>query len=264
MKVEVKTNIAEWGQSGEKEKIVFANLDFAPDQVADIDRIIRKNGDNNTIRLTIEPVQKRLGIKPIVSRVKLVSMSCRAAGQRIKISEFKSPDERAESLKRLVNTDTQVLLTMEDEQGDLFGDKATEGTEDTEKITQPSVEDETQSSSDESQTTSNEYIVGENNIIENPTLIHIKFPKAFGIFCDISYGCINGLYYTGHDISARHTGDHVWPELKTDDGCTILEDAIKLEVSRVNAWINNLPKYKYAEKACAIVDKAWQDYLAGL
>lgn len=123
-KIATKTKILLWGVVGEKEKIDFELCHFSSDQVAQLDRMVRADGDN-TVRLTIEPEQKKLQIAALQANVGLVSLSCREKGQKLKIRGFRSPDERATALKRMSAADTPILLTIEEIQGSLFGDEAT-------------------------------------------------------------------------------------------------------------------------------------------
>ncbi len=92
--------------------------------MADLDRLVRADGDAK-VRLTIEPEQKKLQIGPITSAVRLVSVSCRTKGQKIKVADFKSPDERATAIKRMCAADTPVLLSIEEIDGQLFGGRET-------------------------------------------------------------------------------------------------------------------------------------------
>ena len=127
-KITSKTKIILWGIVGEKERIDFDLCDFSPDQVGDLDRLVRADGEAK-VRLTIEPEQKKLQIAPITSAVRIVSLSIRTKGQKIKIADFKSPDERATSIKRMCAADTPVNLILEEIEGQLFGGKrATEPT----------------------------------------------------------------------------------------------------------------------------------------
>jgi hypothetical protein len=126
-KIATRTKILVWAVVGDKERIDFDLCDFSPDQVGALDRLIRADGEA-AIRLTIEPEQKKLQIAALVSTVRLVSLSCRTKGQKIRIAGFKSPDERATALKRLSAADTPILLTIEEVQRSLFSgsDKASD------------------------------------------------------------------------------------------------------------------------------------------
>lgn len=131
-KIATKTRIAAWVVVGNREKIDFDLCDFSPDQVAALDRVIRSESDGH-LALTIEPEQKKLQIPAITSTVRLVSLSCRTKGQKLKVAEFKSPDERATALKRMSAADTPVILTLEEAdakagQGKLFGEKTVKST----------------------------------------------------------------------------------------------------------------------------------------
>jgi len=117
--IAVKTTIISWMVVGEKERIVFDKLDFSPDQVSQIDRLIRHN-DQDKARLTIEPVQKQLQFKPIEAIVRIVNMNCTNGGQKIKIADFISSDESARALKAMVAAATQVMVTIEQIQEHLF------------------------------------------------------------------------------------------------------------------------------------------------
>ncbi|MEN6336622.1 MAG: hypothetical protein ABFE13_24825 [Phycisphaerales bacterium] len=131
MNVTTKTKILAWAVAGEKEKLDLDLCDFSADQVGELDRLIRADGDDK-VRITLAPEQKKLQIEPITSVVKLVSMSCRTKGQKLRISGFHSPDERATAIKRMSAADTPILLTITEIQPTMFG-KAKPVTEDTEK-----------------------------------------------------------------------------------------------------------------------------------
>jgi len=118
-KITTKTRILLWGVVGDKEKIDFELCDFSSDQVGDLDRLVRADGENK-VRMTIEPEQKALQIGDITCDVGLVSLSCRGKGQKLKVRGFKSPDERAAALKRMAGADTPILLTIGEIQGSLF------------------------------------------------------------------------------------------------------------------------------------------------
>lgn len=117
--IATKTKILAWAVVGDKERIDFDLCDFSPDQVAGLDRLIRAEGENK-VELSIEPEQKKLQIAPIVSTVRLVSLACRTKGQKLKIAEFKSPDERATAIKRMSGADTPLLLSIRELQKGMF------------------------------------------------------------------------------------------------------------------------------------------------
>jgi hypothetical protein len=123
-KIATKTKILLWGVVGDKEKIDFDLCDFSSDEVGQLDRLVRADGDDQ-VRVTIEPEQKKLQIGVITASVGLVSLSCRKKGQKIKIRGFKSPDERATALKRMCAADTPILLSIEEIQAGLFVSSAT-------------------------------------------------------------------------------------------------------------------------------------------
>lgn len=112
-----KTKIVQWAVMGEKEKIEFDLCDFSPEQVAALERLVRHPDDK--VRATIAVEQKKLQIADITSGVRIVSIALRAGGQKIKLADFHSPDERATSLKRLSTNETPVTLTIEAIQGEL-------------------------------------------------------------------------------------------------------------------------------------------------
>lgn len=111
MTVTTKTKVLAWGIKGDKEKLDLDVCDFAPDQVAELDRMLRC-GKDTKVRLAIEPEQKKLQIPPLACSVRLVSMSCRPGGQKIKVADFKTPDDRAVAVKRLVANETPVVITI--------------------------------------------------------------------------------------------------------------------------------------------------------
>jgi len=119
MKVQTRTKISAWAVIGEKEKINLDLCDFSPEQVAELDRLIRADGENK-VEITIEPEQKKLQIEPIRSVVKLVSLACRTGGQKLTVSGFRSPDERATAIKRLSAAETPILLTVQEVQMTMF------------------------------------------------------------------------------------------------------------------------------------------------
>ncbi|MEN6335292.1 MAG: hypothetical protein ABFE01_13665, partial [Phycisphaerales bacterium] len=120
MNVTTKTKILAWGVAGEKEKLDLDLCDFSADQVGELDRLIRADGDDK-VKITLTPEQKKLQIEPITSTVKLVSMSCRTKGQKLRVSGFHSPDERAPAIKRMSAADTPILLTISEIQPAMFG-----------------------------------------------------------------------------------------------------------------------------------------------
>jgi hypothetical protein len=120
--IATKTKLLRWDCIGDKEKIDLEVCDFSPDQVGRLDRLLRA-GEKERVRLTIEPEQKKLQLGTIVCPVRLVSLSCRPGGQKLKVSGFHSPDERAITLKRLAANETPILVTIEEiQQGLPFGD----------------------------------------------------------------------------------------------------------------------------------------------
>jgi len=112
-----KTKITQWAVVGEKEKIEFDLCDFSPEQVAALERFVRHPDDH--VRVSIECEQKKLQIAAIQSPVRIVSIALRAGGQKIKLADFHSPDERATALKRLSANETPVIVTIEPIQGEL-------------------------------------------------------------------------------------------------------------------------------------------------
>lgn len=244
MKIAVKTKITEWGTVGDKEKISFELLDFSPDQVADIDRLIRNNNED-PVRMTIEVIQKKLEILPIESQVRLVSMNCMSGGQKLKIADFKSPDTRATALKRMVNTDTQIILTIEAVQGNLFND--------TDRPDQQSAA----SAADDEKT--EDFKVNDNGVIENPKQITVNFPKTYKTTCVISYA-FSDEWYSGYDINVSHFGEYL-PVSKNHLRFDTLEEALENAQLQVCEWIENQPKYKYKKQAQTAVIKAVEKFL---
>jgi len=116
-RIACKTKIIQWAVVGEKEKIEFDLCDYSPDQVAALERLVRHPDDK--VRATIAVEQKKLQIADIASSARIVSIALRAGGQKIKLADFKSPDERAVSLKRLSGNETPVLLAIEPIEQDL-------------------------------------------------------------------------------------------------------------------------------------------------
>jgi hypothetical protein len=117
-KIAVKTKIVRWSVLDGKELLDFDVLDFSPEQVGYIERIIREK--DNSVNIIIEPEQKKLQFAGIKSNIRLVSMTCRENGQRLKIADFYSPDERATGIKKIIMAETPVLVTIEIQQGKLF------------------------------------------------------------------------------------------------------------------------------------------------
>jgi hypothetical protein len=120
-KIAVKTKVVKWSVLDGKELLDFDVLDLSPDQVGKIERIIREK--DNSVNITIEPEQKKLQLAGIISAVRLVSLICREKGQRLKIAEFKSPDERATDMKKIISAETPVILTIEIKQNKLFDEQ---------------------------------------------------------------------------------------------------------------------------------------------
>jgi hypothetical protein len=167
-KIVVKTKINMWAAVGDKEKIVFDTFDFAPDQVAAIDRLIRHNKEDK-VSMTIEPENKQLQFGTVESNVRLVSMNCMGKGQKIKIADFKSSDERASTLKRMVESETVVIITIEQIQGGLFDDKEN----------RPGLDD---------------------NQPDPQEDIEIKTPKKWGVRCLIKIGTFEERWRYGYCI----------------------------------------------------------------
>lgn len=119
--ITTKTKLLIWACVGDKEKIDLDLCDFSPEQVGKLDRLLRAGSDAK-VRLSIEPEQKKLQIAPITCAVRLVSLSCRGGGQKIKVAEFHSPDDRATALKRLAANETPITISIEEMQKGLpFG-----------------------------------------------------------------------------------------------------------------------------------------------
>jgi hypothetical protein len=241
MKIAVKTKITEWGTVGDKEKISFDLLDFSPDQVADIDRLIRNNNED-PVRMKIEVIQKKLEILPIESQIRLVSMNCMSGGQKLKIADFKSPDTRATALKRMVNTDTQVTLTIEGVQGNLF--------EDTESAGQPAEADDEKPEAFE---------INDSGVVVNPRTIDVKFPKAYRTVCNIKFA-YSEKWFIGFYIK-------IGLEIKLVDvnlnnpGFVKLADALDDAAAKVCEWLDSQEKYKYKKQAKTAILKAVENYL---
>jgi len=237
MKIAVKTKITEWGAAGDKEKISFDILDFSPDQVGDIDRLIRNNSED-PVSLSIEPIQKKLQIAPIVSQVRLVSMNCMTGGQKLKIADFKSPDERATAMKRLTASDTQITLTLEDVQGKLFDEQKETNKIDFDKA---------------------DYKVNENGVVVNPKQIIVNFPKGYNTTCTISYA-FSEKWFSGYDIKIGHIGSESWVDTN-DPGFVNLNAALDNASVKIFDFIEAQKKYKYKKQAATAVIKAVENYL---
>jgi hypothetical protein len=123
-KIAVKTKVVRWSVLDGKELLDFDVLDLSPDQVGSLERIIREK--DNSVNITIEPEQKKLQLAGITSAVRLVSLMCREKGQRLKIADFKSPDERATGMKKIISAETPVLVTIEIKQTKLFDEQKAE------------------------------------------------------------------------------------------------------------------------------------------
>ena len=139
-RIATETKILSWSVVGEKEKIEFELCDFSPDQIGKLERFVRHPDDK--VRVTLEPKDRKLQIEPITSGVRIVSIALRAAGQKLKLAEFHSPDSRAQALKRLSAYETPITLTIEPVQGHLFDGPdhnhgATEAIENTEPEREP-------------------------------------------------------------------------------------------------------------------------------
>lgn len=130
--IATKTKVLLWAVMGEKERLDFDLCDFSPEQVGGLNRLIREDGENS-VRLTIDPEQKKLQIAPITVVVRLVSLYCRGKGQKLKIGGFASPDERATAIKRLIAAETPVVLTIEPIQAGLPFDEKKQTAQDTKR-----------------------------------------------------------------------------------------------------------------------------------
>lgn len=114
--IQGKTKIKKWMIVDDKEEIAFERFDLAPRQVGCIERILRHPDD--VVKLTIEPEQQKLKIKPIECYAHLGPMDCRKGGQQLTIAKFTSPNDRADSLKALAQAATALLVTIAETQTD--------------------------------------------------------------------------------------------------------------------------------------------------
>jgi len=112
--IQGKTKIKKWIVSDGAETIAFERFDFSPRQVGSIERVLRHPDD--VVKLTIEPEQDKLKIKPIECHAHMGPMDCRQGGQLLTIAKFTSPPDRADSLKALAMAVTALLVTIEETQ----------------------------------------------------------------------------------------------------------------------------------------------------
>ena len=281
-KIAVKTKINFLTFAGETEKIGFNVLDFAPDQVAAIDRLIRNNKED-PVRLTIEPENKQLQYAPIVSHVRLVSMNCMGTGQKIKIADFKSTDDRATTLKRLVTSGTQVVVTIEPVQGRMFDEtKASDerrvtsdnypcaelkGADDIEDADLSDIDDEdreTQNSKLGTQNSVNdkgeEVKVNESGVITNPTVIKVSFPKTYRTKCQINIANWEGGWFYGYNIDIPNRGCGR-PIVVSDGKYESSASALAAAVLDIGRWFDDDKKYKYHKPAKKKIEKVINDWL---
>jgi len=240
MKIAVKTKITEWGAAGDKEKISFDILDFSPDQVGDIDRLIRNNSED-PVSLSIEPIQKKLQIAPIVSQVRLVSMNCMTGGQKLKIADFKSPDERATAMKRLTASDTQITLTLEDVQGKLFDEQKETNKIDFDKA---------------------DYTVNDAGVVENPTVLKIELPKNYKTKINIEWARVEGKFYCGCEIEGRNTSLGIPVKINHPNNPPFdsLADALITAQDKICAYVKD-NKFKNHKQIQTKVIKTVENYL---
>jgi hypothetical protein len=247
MKAAVKTYIEEWSVSEGKEKLVFPKLDFSPDQVGNLDRILRDG--ENMVTLTIKVVKKKLQIEPVDSQVHIISMNCMNGGQKLKISGFKSPDSRAVAMKSLADTKEPVMITIEDKQGKLpyNVDKST----DTKSGGQKEFEIDPEPN--------------EHGVFEKPNVIEVKLPKSYGIKVSLSWVKYQNKFYIGHDILHTRFGGSKPVSLKgvPFSSLTIALGAFLSSESDVNRIINDALNYKYKKQVKSRITETIEKYCNG-
>ena len=246
MKAAVKTFIDEWSVSEGKEKITFPKLDFSPDQVGNLDRILRDT--ENKVTMTISVVKKKLQFEPIVYQVHIVSINCMNGGQKLKISGFKSPDSRAVAMKSLADTKEPVTITIEDKQQRLFDDsdkdKSKEGEQ---KEFEPAPEP------------------NENGVFESPNEIEVKLPKSYRTKLVLFWVRYKGKFYTGFDLTHSRIGTKR-PVRLSDAAFNSLYDCLIVFMSQdslISKVIDEATNYKYKKQLKAAIRKAVKSYLEG-
>lgn len=119
-KIASKTKIKKWGcVAGDDESLQFDKFDFAPDQIAALDRWLQDK--EAQVRITIAVEQKKLQIEDLVAVVKFKGVELTAGGQKVTLAGFKSDGGRAQTLKNLTQHETPVVVTFEEVAPRLFG-----------------------------------------------------------------------------------------------------------------------------------------------
>jgi len=230
-----------------KEVLEFDKLDFSPDQLSNLDRMLTNKEDGDKLFIELVPVQKQLHILPISSGIKIVGIDCRKSGKKLLISNFKSPDDRAVVMKRMADTKTPIKVTIEDVQGKLYKDND----EDTDRPGQPPAD-----ADDEKPEV---FEVNESGVIVNPKQIIVKFPKTYKTACTISFA-FSDEWYSGFDIEIGHAGTGS-PVSTNQTGFVNLNAALDNASVHIFDFIEAQEKYKYKKQATAAVIKAVDKYL---
>ena len=244
MKASVKTFIYEWSVSEGKEKLVFPKLDFSPDQVGNLDRVLRDT--DNKVTLTISVVKKKLQFEPIKSQVHIVRMSCMSGGQKFLISGFKSPDSRAVAMKSLADTKEPVTITIEDKQQRLF-DNA----------------DKERSQAGEQKEFEADPEPNKAGVFEKPNHIKVGFPKSYLLKASIDWVRYKGKFYIGYDIECPRysSGSPVSINDKVNPPFDKLSDALLTAAEKVQAFIVESCKKQIQARAKKLVREAIEKYI---
>lgn len=275
-KIAVKTKIKLWAIAGKKQHIVFKTLDMTSRQVANLDKLIRNNKDEH-IKLTISPDNESLDIPGIESAVKLISMDCTGKGQHLKVSEFRCPDNRMEQLKEYIESESEIIVTIEQTQEKLI-DETPEDThheehkekEDLHPAHYKEDDDFDETDSDDNQP-AKEYTVNENGVITNPEVITVKLPKNYGTMCAMSLGKSNANWYFGFDIEIGNQQkkkfvDTTFPRdvpYKDINLCKTVYEAVQAAKKEIFEFIDQKKKYVYAKQAKAKIESAVEKWLLG-
>ena len=244
MKIAAKTTIKRWMITEGKEVLEFDKLDFSPDQLSNLDRILTNKEDGDKLFIELVPVQKQLQILPISSGIKIIGIDCRKSGKKLLISNFKSPDDRAVVMKRMADTKTPIKVTIEDVQGKLYKDN-----DDSARAAPTPADDEKPEA----------FEVNDSGVIVNPKHIIVAFPKTYKTTCTINFA-FSDEWYSGFEIEIGHAGASS-PVSKNHLRFDTLFEALENARLQICAWIDDQKSYKYKKQAKTAVIKAVDKYL---
>jgi hypothetical protein len=287
MKIAIETTIKRWATMKGCEHIEFTKLKCSSEQVAEIDYIISNGLKGDIVTLTIEAAQKKLQIPAIISPIKLTGIDCRKSGKKLIVTGFKSPNERAEIMKRLTDIETPITITIEDKQGKLpidnqqtfdeipKGKRSRKKSDDRQQTTDKNDEDfddnpdvtpsddltgDQELETGDQRPATSDYEVNEEGVITNPTEIKVELPKTYRTKVAIRFGCIEKLWYFGLDIEVPKVALDTPVNISTNAYASVT-DCLKYAKETAFEFIEAYKGFKYGRQVKAKIEKAIDEWL---